>query len=189
MALNAKLAHVQQACSWRLLSRHCSCFPLTVAPDVFESLQAFTGAALQSLVDSREVDTAALAALLELLAVESPVPPQKHNYAWVAGPVIGGVAGLAAIIVGAWFLRRRRQRAAEPNGFSVAGTDAAVRIRRHADKYPVNPRDAASQASQAAPAPWQPAAGGAAPQAAPAQVWCRPVWQKGGRQLAADLSI
>lgn len=137
---------------------------------VFESMQAFTVAALQLLVDSKVVDTAAIAALAELLAVESPVPQQKRNYAWVAGPVIGGL--------GAWFLYRRRQRAAEPNGFSVAGTDAAVRIRRHADKYRGSPRDAASQASQAAPAAWQPAAGGAAPQAAPAQVRSRPAWQR-----------
>lgn len=124
----------------------------------FVILQDFTGPGLQAKVDAKEVDTAALAALLSLLDIADPAPKPKPNYGWIAGPVVGGVAGIALIVAGVWFLRKRRQAARVPVSFSAAGTDAAVRIRRVADKY------TASQAG-AAPA-GEPVSDGGTPTAA-----------------------
>jgi hypothetical protein len=113
--------------------------------DVF-FLQDFTGVGLQAKVVAKEVNTTALAALLSLLGVADPAPKPKPNYGWVAGPVVGGVAGIALIVAAVWFLRKRRQAARVPVSFSAAGTDAAVRIRRVADKYTASSTTAAPAA-------------------------------------------
>jgi hypothetical protein len=97
--------------------------------------QDFTGDGLQAKVAAKEVDTTAIAALLSLLDIADPASKPTPNYAWVAGPVVGGVAGIALIAAAVWFLCKRRQAARIPVSFSAAGTDAAVRIHRVADKY------------------------------------------------------
>jgi hypothetical protein len=97
--------------------------------------QDFTGDGLQAKVAAKEVDTTAIAALLSLLDIADPASKPTPNYGWVAGPVVGGVAGVALIAAAVWFLCKRRQAARIPVSFSAAGTDAAVRVRRVADKY------------------------------------------------------
>ena len=99
-------------------------------------LQEFTGEGLQQKVDAKQVDAAALAAVMDLLSVADPVAPPQPNYAWIAGPVVGGVAG-AVILAGIiWWLHRRNSALPVP-AFNAAGTDAAARVRRVADKYSV----------------------------------------------------
>jgi hypothetical protein len=103
-------------------------------------LQDFT-TGLQARVDLQDVDTSALSALLALLATKDPAPKHTPNYAWIAGPVIGGVAGLAVVIGIIWWLHKRNNAARIPVSFNATGTDAAVRIRRVADKYAVPPQE------------------------------------------------
>lgn len=104
-------------------------------------MQDFTGPGLQSRVDAQIVDTSALSALLALLATKDPAPKHTTNLAWIAGPVIGGVVGLAIVIGIIWWLHKRNSAARIPVSFNATGTDAAVRIRRVADKYAVPPQE------------------------------------------------
>lgn len=98
-------------------------------------LQAFTGAALAQLVANKAVDTAAIAAVMSTLGVQDPASTPQPNYAWIAGPVLGGVAG-AAILVGViWLLHKRNMEIEAGRQFSAAGADGAVRVRRAEDKY------------------------------------------------------
>lgn len=100
--------------------------------------QEYTGRGLQQKVDAKQVDTTAIQALMQLLDVTDPAAAAapKPNYAWIAGPVVGGVAG-AAILVGIVFWLHARNSAIQAPAFNAAGTDAAVRVRRVADKYAV----------------------------------------------------
>lgn len=96
--------------------------------------QAYSGDALATKAANKVVDTDALAALLEKLGGK-PARQVTPNYTWIAGPVVGGVVGLVLFIGLAWYVTKRNRQV--PVSFSTAGTDAAVRIRRAADKYAV----------------------------------------------------
>jgi hypothetical protein len=98
--------------------------------------QAYTGDALDTKAASKEVDTAALTALMTTLGVDGTAQPAR-NLGWIAGPIIGGLAGLALLGVGAWYLVMRAKSGGLPVSFSAAGTDAGLRLPRVADKYAV----------------------------------------------------
>lgn len=53
----------------------------------------------------------AIATNLPPTSTPTPIlaPPETSNLAWVAGPVVGGVGGVAAIVLLGYFWRRRRQ--------------------------------------------------------------------------------
>jgi len=87
-------------------------------------------------VAAKEVNTAAIAALMSQLGIMDPAEPEP-NYAWIAGPVVGGVAAAALLAGVVWFLYKKNAAAQPAAAFSTAGTDAAARIRRVADKYAV----------------------------------------------------
>jgi hypothetical protein len=81
------------------------------------------------------VDTSAISALLDMLAVNAPLSTSKPYTGWIAGPVIGSIVGAALVGYAGWLLYRRRQRANGPAMFSDAETDAAASIRRVGAKY------------------------------------------------------
>lgn len=98
--------------------------------------QGFTGQALQALVDSKQIDTSALPGLRMTLPVATtPVAEPSPSLSWIAGPVIGGLVGIALVGGVCWFLYTRYYRADVPVSSDGNGTDAAVRIRRASDKY------------------------------------------------------
>jgi hypothetical protein len=88
----------------------------------------------------KTVDTSAISALLDMLALNAPLSTSKPYTGWIAGPVIGSIVGAALVGYAGWFLYRRRQRANGqlahgPAMFSDAETDAAASIRRVGAKY------------------------------------------------------
>lgn len=99
--------------------------------------QAFSGDTLDQKVASKQVNLAAITALLNQLATKPPEAAPATDHAWVAGPVIGGVAGAALLAGVVWYLVKRNQQPRVPVSFNAAGTDAAARVRRVADKYAV----------------------------------------------------
>jgi len=100
-------------------------------------LQAYTGEGLDQKVAAKEVNSAAIAALMNQLAISDVAAEPVANSGWIAGPVIGGVAAAAILAGVVWFLYKKNAAAQPPAAFNTAGTDAAVRIHRVADKYVV----------------------------------------------------
>lgn len=103
--------------------------------------QEYTGRGLQQKVDAKQVDTTAIQALMRQQDFNQPATETAValSHGWIAGPVIGGVAGAAILVATIWWLYKRKNTpqavpAAESN---AVGTDAAVRVRRVADKYAV----------------------------------------------------
>jgi hypothetical protein len=104
-------------------------------------LQDYSGAALDDKIAKKEVDTAALAAMMPKDGAE-----QKHSWqdwAWVAGPVVGSVVG-ATILVGVWYMLKRKPCVAR-NAVPVDAAGQLPAAASSAAKYTAG--SAASQAS------------------------------------------
>lgn len=104
--------------------------------------QEFNTTALEVRAQNTTVDIGSITDTLDTAVTNRGATPPADEpppyYGWVAGPVIGGVAVLAAAI-GAWVWWRRRQAAAN------TAFDAAA-----ADKYAVDEDAAAATAAAAA---------------------------------------
>lgn len=89
-------------------------------------LQDFNDANLQSKLDAVNINAdMVLSALNQALGSSVPAPPA--NYAWVAGPVVGGVVLACAVLAAVIIRRRRRLTKLEPRGrVSNAGFWVAV---------------------------------------------------------------
>lgn len=91
---------------------------------------------------------------MRMFATPTPVKSQpKQNLAWIAGPIVGGLAGLALVAgVGLW-IQQRRQAAHLAPAFDGAGTDGVIRVRRASAKYGMqgepHPEQALAQAGRA----------------------------------------
>lgn len=91
---------------------------------------------------------------MRMFATPTPVKSQpKQNLAWIAGPIVGGLAGLALVAgVGLWIQQRRRAAQLAP-AFDGAGTDGVIRVRRASAKYGMqgepHPEQALAQAGRA----------------------------------------
>jgi hypothetical protein len=110
------------------------------------ALQAFSADALAALTAAKVVDEGALSAMFALLGQPDAEPATKPSNAWIAGPVVGGVAGAAILIGAVWLLVRRKRSAPGTADAAVAApaaaavpVDAGTRVtRRGAAKYAVS---------------------------------------------------
>lgn len=125
-------------------------------------LQDYTGAGLASKVASKQVDTAALAAMMTLLGQQQQEArqPAMVRHAWIAGPVIGGVAAVAIVVAIVCWLHRKISRESAPQLEETSrpaqqsavpapapAVDGGVKVRRRVeDKYAV-PAGAAGSVS------------------------------------------
>jgi hypothetical protein len=58
-----------------------------------------------------------------------------QNLAWLAGPIVGGLAGLALVAgIGLW-VRQSRRAAQRAPAFDGAGTDGTIPVKRASAKY------------------------------------------------------
>jgi hypothetical protein len=79
---------------------------------VLHCLQAYSGDALATKLAAVPIDRAAvesaMASVLPSTTESAPVEAGATNLAWIAGPIVGGVAFFVLLGAGYWWLRQRR---------------------------------------------------------------------------------
>ncbi|KAI0096715.1 hypothetical protein GGR51DRAFT_567042 [Nemania sp. FL0031] len=78
---------------------------------------------------SRESVAAVTSPLPSASEIDTPLPKgTEKSLAWIAGPIIGGVAGVVIILLAAWLcMKRRRRRGHEVHGDSAFKSELEVK--------------------------------------------------------------
>lgn len=91
---------------------------------------------------------------MRMFATPASVKSQPaHNLTWIAGPIVGGLAGLALVAGVGWWIQKRRRASQLTPVFNEIGTDGVIRVKRGSAKYGMQreaqPEQALAQAGRA----------------------------------------